>query len=120
MSLARLSSALLVVLFVAVAAPAHAQQTIVLLRHGEKPSAGLGQLTCQGLNRSLALPDVLLAKFGKPTSSIQYGGGVTVPAWTSGDYDTLYVVTVNYTTNGITAQFHRDFEGLNNQPTSCP
>ena len=40
--------------------------------------------------------------------------GVTVPAWTTGDYDSLYVVTVNYTTNGITAQFHRDSEGLNN------
>ena len=50
----------------------------------------------------------------------QYGGGVTVPAWTTGDYDSLYVVTVNYTINGITAQFHRDVEGLNNQPTSCP
>ena len=37
------------------------------MRHGEKPSGGYGQLTCQGLNRSLALPDVLLAKFGKPT-----------------------------------------------------
>jgi hypothetical protein len=45
---------------------AHAQQTIVFFRHGEKPSAGLGQLTCQGLNRALALPDVLNGKFGKP------------------------------------------------------
>jgi len=37
----------------------HAEETIVFFRHGEKPSAGLGQLTCQGLNRALALPDVL-------------------------------------------------------------
>ena len=41
-------------------------ETIVFLRHGEKPPRGLGQLTCQGLNRSLALPQVLLSKFGKP------------------------------------------------------
>ena len=41
-------------------------QTIVLLRHGEKPEAGLGQLNCQGLNRALALPRVLEAKYGKP------------------------------------------------------
>jgi hypothetical protein len=41
-------------------------ETIVLIRHGEKPPSGLGQLNCQGLNRSLALPAVLLAKFGKP------------------------------------------------------
>jgi broad specificity phosphatase PhoE len=40
-------------------------ETIVFLRHGEKPPGGLGQLTCQGLNRALALPSVLLAKFGK-------------------------------------------------------
>jgi hypothetical protein len=40
-------------------------QTIVMVRHGEKPEAGLGQLDCQGLNRSLALPPVL-AKFGRP------------------------------------------------------
>lgn len=41
-------------------------ETIVCLRHGEKPPQGLGQLTCQGLNRALALPAVLLGKFGKP------------------------------------------------------
>ncbi len=41
-------------------------ETIVCVRHGEKPPAGLGQLTCQGLNRALRLPQVLIAKFGKP------------------------------------------------------
>jgi hypothetical protein len=41
-------------------------ETIVCLRHGEKPRAGLGQLTCRGLNRALALPKVLLAKYGTP------------------------------------------------------
>ena len=40
-------------------------ETIVFLRHGEKPSGGLGQLTCQGLNRALALPSLLITKFGK-------------------------------------------------------
>jgi hypothetical protein len=43
-----------------------AEQTIVFLRHGEKPEAGLGQLSCKGLNRSLALPAVLTSKFGTP------------------------------------------------------
>jgi hypothetical protein len=43
-----------------------AVETIVCLRHGEKPAAGLGQLTCRGLNRALALPNVLLAKYGRP------------------------------------------------------
>ena len=44
------------------------RETIVFIRHGEKPDAGLGQLTCQGLNRALALPAVLRAKFGVPTA----------------------------------------------------
>ena len=41
-------------------------ETLVCIRHGEKPPGGLGQLTCRGLNRALALPDVLLAKYGRP------------------------------------------------------
>jgi hypothetical protein len=43
-------------------------ETIVLIRHAEKPPDGLGQITCQGLNRALALPPVLLKAFGKPMS----------------------------------------------------
>ena len=41
-------------------------ETIVMVRHGEKPPGGLGQLTCKGLNRALALPSVLIGRFGKP------------------------------------------------------
>jgi hypothetical protein len=41
-------------------------QVIVFLRHGEKPEAGLGQLSCKGLNRALALPPVLSTIFGRP------------------------------------------------------
>lgn len=40
-------------------------ETIVILRHGEKPIGGLGQLNCMGLNRSLALPKVLIGRFGR-------------------------------------------------------
>jgi len=43
-----------------------ATETIVLLRHAEKSPLGFGQLTCQGLNRALALPAVIAAQFGKP------------------------------------------------------
>lgn len=43
-----------------------AVETLVCIRHGEKPGHGLGQLTCRGLNRALALPKVLLAKYAKP------------------------------------------------------
>jgi hypothetical protein len=178
---------------------ARADQTIVFFRHGEKPSGGYGQLTCQGFNRALALPDMLAGTYGRPSylyapnpavkisdpagsfsyvrplatieptairlglsvntnygytdvagmqgvlinsakdnttsfvawehaylvkivQSIMnaYGGGVTVPAWISGDYDTLYVVRVNYATGTPQAQFHKAVEGLNGQPTACP
>jgi len=187
------------ILLVFTAGEARAEETIVFFRHGEKPSGGLGQITCQGLNRSLALPAVLLAKYGtpdylyapnpavkisdpagsfyyvRPLATIEptavragksintrygyndiaglqavlitptkadatlfvawehvqlqkvvqnimnsYGGGAVVPAWTSGDYDSLYVVRVDYVAGTITAQFQRDSEGLNGLPTTCP
>jgi hypothetical protein len=45
---------------------ATAVETIVFLRHGEKPEKEIGQLNCQGLNRALALPRVLASRFGRP------------------------------------------------------
>ena len=45
-----------------------ADTTIVIVRHGEKPAQGLGQLSCQGLNRSLALAPVLLSRYGVPAA----------------------------------------------------
>ena len=195
----RLSVWLAPVLFLLSTVDARADQTIIFMRHGEKPSGGYGQLTCQGLNRSLALPDVLLAKFGTPTylyapnpavrivdpagtfyyvrplatieptairigrnvrtkygyndiASLEaalitptkddstifvawehvylqrvvqnimnhYGGGAKVPAWISGDYDTLFVVRVQYAVGAINARFSIDREGLNGRSTACP
>ena len=40
-------------------------ETLVFIRHGEKPPDDEGQLTTQGLNRALALPGVLIGKFGR-------------------------------------------------------
>jgi hypothetical protein len=75
----KLYASLVAVLFLAIGAVAQTNapvsgsgdsiggvETIVCIRHGEKPHAGLGQLTVRGLNRSLALPKVLLGKFGTP------------------------------------------------------
>jgi hypothetical protein len=45
-----------------------AVETIVLVRHGEKPDKGLGQLDCHGLNRALALPPVIAKTFGRPSA----------------------------------------------------
>jgi hypothetical protein len=174
-------------------------ETIVVLRHGEKPSGGYGQITCQGLQRALALPPVLTGLFGtpqhifapsptpqvvdtagsfyyvRPLATIEptavrlglpvntqygftdiiglqnellssayasatvfvawehleaqqfvqnimnlYGGGVTVPAWASDDYDSLYVIHLTNANGVITAGFEHLYEGLNNQSTTCP
>jgi regulation of enolase protein 1 (concanavalin A-like superfamily) len=174
-------------------------ETIVFLRHGEKPAGGYGQLTCQGLQRALALPSVLTTAYGtpqyifasnpatkvsdtagsfyyvRPLATIEptairlglpvntrygysdiaglqselvsttyaastvfvawehlylqkvvqnimnaYGSGVTVPAWPSDDYDSLYIVRITSTNGVVTAQFEHAFEGLNNLPTTCP
>lgn len=50
-------------------AAAPAVETIVMVRHAEKPASSkddVGQLTCQGENRALALPAVLLSRYGTP------------------------------------------------------
>lgn len=41
-------------------------ETLVLVRHAEKPEQGLGLLSCQGLNRALVLPDFFAANFQRP------------------------------------------------------
>jgi hypothetical protein len=43
-----------------------AVETIVFIRHGEKPEGGFGQLNCQGLNRALALAPTIAKSFGRP------------------------------------------------------
>lgn len=63
------------------AQPVDGVQTLVFLRHGEKPAGGLGQLNCQGLNRAMNLATVLPQKFGKadfvfaanPTRNVEEG-----------------------------------------------
>jgi len=181
-------------------------ETIIFIRHGEKPKQGLGQLDCQGLNRALALPKVLVEKFGTPAAifapnpaklknddgkdydyvrplatieptAIQLGmpvdttygfeevvpfkdaleqplyhgstifvawehrlidvivkqlmkahGGAedVVPKWDSADYDTIYVVTIDWasassqTETGSSITFKHMNEGLNDRPKSCP
>lgn len=42
-------------------------ETLVFVRHGEKPANGEnGQLTCQGQNRAVSLPLVLIPRYGHP------------------------------------------------------
>ena len=48
-----------------------------MFRHAEKPTGGLGQLSCQGLNRALELSDVLLTRYGKPAAMYAPNPGFT-------------------------------------------
>ncbi|MBX9296108.1 hypothetical protein K5M33_07050 [Chromobacterium vaccinii] len=185
------------------AAPAFANtQTLIMLRHGEKPDGGYGQLSCKGLNRSLALIKTLPAKFGKadqiyapstasqkrdpagtfnyirplatiePTAIAQglpvntafdmlaidglqqqlvnplrhgktvyiawehkqlremaadimrrYGGKdgtAQVPVWGKDDFDSLYVIDIDYGSGKPIARFRHDKQGLNDVPDACP
>ncbi len=175
-------------------------ETLVFVRHGEKPAQGYGQLDCQGLNRSLALPAVIAAKFGKPDAiyapdpgekkddrghsyyyvrplatieptAIQFGmpvqtpygysqiaalgsalvdarwrgrtilvawehreiedlvrqivashGGQPgdVPVWASDDFDSVYLVKLDWSSTPPHASFVHDTEGLNGRSTECP
>lgn len=63
----------LALLLSGVAGAAWSEQTLVFVRHGEKPDNNSGQLTCQGFNRALALPDVLIGRYGKPEAIFAAG-----------------------------------------------
>jgi hypothetical protein len=176
---------------------AQATETIVLLRHGEKPDGGYGQLNCQGLNRALALSTLLPQKFGnpdflfapmpglkkdsagtfnyiRPLATIeptaislgmpvdtrfefadihgleqallqpryhdkrifvawehkeaeelardlmkQYGDRTEIPKWSSKDFDSLYILKIDYPGNKPHVTFMHDVQGLNDQPLTC-
>lgn len=60
---------------------AQAASELIFIRHGEKPEKGLGQLNCQGLNRALALPKVLLTRYGTPDLLVAPNPGATKQDW---------------------------------------
>jgi|GEM_PF-335170 len=175
-------------------------ETLVFVRHGEKPAQGYGQLDCQGLNRALALPAVIAAKFGKPDAiyapdpsqqknddghpyyyvrplatieptAIQFqmpvqmpygfkqidqlgealvdpanrgkliviawehrliekllrqmlgahgGNAADVPRWRSDDFDSIYVVRLDWRDGTPRASFKHDREGLDGRAADCP
>ncbi|QGZ56209.1 histidine phosphatase family protein [Paraburkholderia acidiphila] len=172
----------------------------MFVRHGEKPPEGFGQLNCKGLNRALALPAVIAAKYGKPDAiyapnpgeqkednghsyyyvrplatieptAIQFGmpvqtpygyskidelqttlvdprwrgrtvlvawehreietlvrrvvvthGGSAsdVPRWESADFDSIYVVRIDWSGGAASARFSHEREGLDARADDCP
>ncbi|MCC8393239.1 histidine phosphatase family protein [Paraburkholderia sp. MMS20-SJTR3] len=175
-------------------------ETLVFVRHGEKPREGYGQLNCQGLNRALALPAVIAAKFGKPDAiyapdpgqqkndnghpyyyvrplatieptAIQFqmpvqtpygldqierlgnalvapayrgkliviawehrlieqllrqmlaahgGDAADVPKWQSDDFDSIYIVRLDWRDGTPRASFRHEHQGLDGRSTDCP
>ncbi len=87
---------------------AHPQQnlTIFIMRHGEKPKDG-DNLSCQGLNRALALPSILANQIGTPDF-------IYVPALKSADttrharmFQTITPFAIKYNL-AINSQFKAD------------
>lgn len=92
---------------------ANGLQRVVIIRHGEKPESG-DNLSCQGLNRALALPDVLHQKIGVP-------GAIFVPAINMGKktrvarmYQTIIPFAVKYGVEINTKYDVDDVDGLAN------
>jgi len=84
---------------------------LVFIRHAEKPLKG-SNLTCQGLNRSLQLPAVLVKKFGIP----QY---LMVPQLGMGDttkhsrmFQTIAPFAMQYNLAIATTHNEKDFEQI--------
>ncbi len=84
---------------------------IIIIRHGEKPDEG-DNLSCKGLNRALALPQILYSKFGLPAA-------IFVPAINGGKktstarmYQTIVPFIVKYNLR-VNSKFDvDDVEGL--------
>ena len=68
---------------------------VVLIRHGEKPEKG-NELSCQGVNRSKALPAVLNAKIGLPGIVYVPSSGQSGTAKHSRMYQTITPFTEKY------------------------
>ena len=82
------------------------QETPVFVRHAEKPGDAhqTGQLTCQS-----TYMDQLVAHLVS-----QNGGDASqVPAWSSDDFDSIFVVTLNHSGSGLAVTFMIDPEALN-------
>jgi len=68
---------------------------VILIRHGEKPENG-DNLSCQGLNRSLQLPDVLYSRFGIPDEIYVPAPGVGKSTKNSRMLETITPFAVKY------------------------
>ena len=84
---------------------------IVFVRHGEKPKKG-NNLTCEGFNRSLQLPNVLVTKFGVPNAVFVPALGLGEATKHSRMFETVIPLAVKYNLSLNTAFEEKDFDKL--------
>lgn len=71
---------------------------VIIIRHGEKPDQG-DNLSCQGFNRSLQLPNVLNQKFGIPNYIFVPSINTGKKTSTARMYQTIVPFAVKYNLN---------------------
>lgn len=80
---------------------------IVFIRHGEKPLKG-GNLTCQGLNRALQLPELIYSKFGVPTYLFAPGLGLGEVTKHARMFQTITPLAIKYNLSINTSHAEKD------------
>jgi hypothetical protein len=97
---------------------AHSQSTtqignlkVIIIRHAEKPPKG-DNLTCQGLNRSLQLPNVLIKKFGVPSYTYVPSLGLGESTKHSRMFQTVIPLAAKYNLTVNSKYDEKDSSGL--------
>ncbi|RWY51206.1 histidine phosphatase family protein [Mucilaginibacter gilvus] len=84
---------------------------VILIRHAEKPLKG-DNLTCQGYNRSLKLPAVLVGKFGIPAYTYVPSLGVGEVTKHARMFETIVPLAVKYNLTINSARVEKDTAGV--------
>jgi hypothetical protein len=84
---------------------------VIIIRHGEKPEQG-DNLSCQGFNRALQLPDVLNKKFGTPNYIFVPSINTGKKTSTARMYQTIIPFAVKFSLNINTKYDVDDTQGL--------
>src|SRR5579863_5027199 len=91
--------------------PSHAVLRVVIIRHAEKPLKG-DNLNCQGLNRSIRIPAILVAKFGVPDYTYVPAMGLDSSTRHSRMFQTIIPLAVKYNLIINTKFAEKDSDGV--------
>jgi len=91
--------------------PGHTALRVVIIRHAEKPTRG-DNLNCQGLNRSMRIPGMLVAKFGVPDYTYVPAMGLDSSTRHSRMFQTIIPLAVKYNLSINTKFAEKDSDGV--------